>query len=408
MRNLYGAAFLLAALQSASAQQRDIARQLLPDLQTKADMDTRAALKSTGPARAGDTIIDSRSAVQATDKTARNNAVAEISASGADGRATLKLGHAYTEALVPQIGDVISWGSQQTSWSFAISAPLDKSADQTDILTSDALPSDFQAKIGFSRFVSHFSLNARKMVSLHEAARKNCYDANGASTYYKPIAPGPPSVDHLVPACDGVNARKLEAEYLPDGQATLENQMRSLMYAYGGEAGIGYGKFDYFDAVSAAANHSTSIPWSVKAYAGILPSTDALLILASVEYRDSFKAGKTGTLCPLPAGATVLTCVTGAVGAPKDTKALALALEARREWAVESPVLNGLGMTALGIDPKFSYDVKNKEYGFQVPLSFVMDEKKNLVGGVSLGWTSSTHDIVAGIFFGSAFGFSPE
>jgi hypothetical protein len=51
--------------------------------------------------------------------------------------------------------------------------------------------------------------------------------------------------------------------------------------------------------------------------------------------------------------------------------------------------------------------VKNKVYGFDAPISFAMDDKKQLVGGIDFGWSSDVHSFAVGLFFGTAFSLFP-
>ena len=87
---------------------------------------------------------------------------------------------------------------------------------------------------------------------------------------------------------------------------------------------------------------------------------------------------------------------------PKNTEKLPLSLEVRREINLPD-VLENIGLAAVGLSPKFTYDPIQDDYGVLVPLTFAMNSDKSLIGGIKAGWHSEQHDFVAGLFIGSAF-----
>ena len=177
-------------------------------------------------------------------------------------------------------------------------------------------------------------------------------------------------------------------------------QPRFLPFLIGAEASVGYQKFDFLDAI-AAKQHQTKVPWSVKAYGGLVPWGSLGLFRAGIEYQDAFKASASGTLCPLGTG-PVLTCSTGSLGGPKRSEKLIVSGEYRQLIGVPERWGGWAGLKAIGLDLGFSYDTKSDVYGFDLPLSIVLGSTKSTVAGVRLGWQSDDHHVIAGVFLGSA------
>jgi hypothetical protein len=397
-------------------------------------------LKSTGPGQATDTLPDSRNGGSSdSGHSSSLSTIAQINASSSNGQATLKIARSdsYGHSRPAKAGGGTEVSTRTVTWSLVLSAPLNKSDPDapTTILASGGLPSDFSAKFGFSVFDGWLTTNRDAMNAIGMRALNICKDklstaekaqsdaqadferANGELDAKKAaLDQAEDRYATLKTLCDnggGDYDTLVKADVLELSQAERDAFKNAKMSSnagglvWGGDATIGYSKFDYFDMVTAAKLSSTGTPWSAHAYAGWLPSRDALLVLAGLAYQDSFKASATGTLCPAPAPVPpVLQCVTGAIGAPKETKSLVTSLELRRELALPD-AFKSVGLSELGIDAKFAYDTTTDIYSFDLPLSFAMDDKKNLVGGVDFGWQSDKHDFVVGLFFSSAFSLLP-
>ncbi len=360
--------------------------------------DALAGLYLAGPASADDTTPDARSLGSAKiDKTLTVRAVAQVSAASGNGAASLKLVRAWHDDKVssaplsggPHNG-LYEWKSFTSTVSLVLSAPLNKGDGPTDILNFGGLPSDFKAKIGYSIFWGTTYADFTRYNALVETAVTLC-----ESKFPKPA-------DKLK-NCDNPIAEDVVKKYLPNADASAAVLGKDTdAQTIGFEATIGYLKADYFDPATAAKNHMTNTPWSAKIYAGAFPSELPLFVVGALEYQRSYDEKPTGTLCPTVPPAPVLTCVTGHVGAPVKTEKLIGSLELRRQFDISS--ISGIvGMDAVALDLKASYDFKSDEYGFDLPITFAIDDKQNLIGGVRLGWHSDKHDIVAGLFVGSAF-----
>ncbi len=398
----------------------------------RAAMSTQYTAKATfaglGPSSPLDPLPDERLLLPH-DLTGKptNKALAQITAANEGNRATIKIANTRPWQSTHDNKDGSDvWTLGLTSWSFAVSAPVDKSGGPTTILAAGGLPSDFQAKINFSQFIAYVKEDIPRQQEIYEQAlglQKACKDAFKQSDFQTPDerdAKKDPTGDEkkafaaaVAEKCDPSpdlpgGARPLIAKYLPaEDLAAYNAGSVSDAYMWGAEASVGYQKFDFFDALTAVKSGTTGTPWSAKGYAAWSPGSTAVLLLAALEYQKSYKAGTTGTLCPLPAPApAVLTCVTGAIGAPTPVEKLIASLEFKRELALPD-AFNAIGLTSLGLDAKFAYDTKSDVYSFDMPLSFAIDKDKNLVGGVDLGWQSDHHQFVVGLFLSSAFTLFP-
>jgi hypothetical protein len=356
---------------------------------------SRDLLAGSGRSRAGETLpeiafaplsITSRGMQRGDDAYARSTQKAEIGASNDGGNATFKFVHTTNELSIAG-NDVFTVTGRLKTLSIAISAPFEKGSTESAIITAAGLPSDFNATIGYSVvfWSGEFNFNAR--VKDRDSLIVVCHEKLGTG----------PTEDNV--PCEQSNEDTLEKIAARD--SVRPNYFHT--WILGGEASVGYQKFDFFDMATTVKNNTTKTPWSASAYVGWIWGDEAPLLLAKIAYKDSFKAAKDGTLCPVPAPVpTVLTCVTGAIGVPAETQSFVTTLEMRRELKLNG-ALNDVGIDSLGIDAKFTYDTKSDVYAFDLPLSFAVDDKGNLVGGVDFGWQSDHHEFIAGVFLNSAF-----
>lgn len=328
------------------------------------------------------------------DNVAALNAIASVTAGSENSRATLKIVRSNLEndfTAVDQVHGIYDWTSSLSNWSLILSAPIQKSSASTNIFATGVLPSDFQAKVGYSIFDGRSRTNFDEYTDVIARARKACEDAEK---------------DHpdKLKQCSGnmgLNADQVVKQYLPNLDYS---QLTEDTYAYtlGVEASVGYLKSDFIKSATAKKDSTTNTPWSAKAYAGWVPSNDAFLILGGLEYQKSYADGKSGTLCPTGSGGSILTCVSGALDAPKESEKLIGSAEIRRQLPL-GEMFQKFGLKYLGVDLKVAYDTKNRVTSIDLPLSVAMDDKKNLIGGVRFDWQSDNHDFIAGLFMGSAF-----
>jgi hypothetical protein len=97
-------------------------------------------------------------------------------------------------------------------------------------------------------------------------------------------------------------------------------------------------------------------------------------------------------------------CLSGPVGAPARKEKLLTSVEWRRLYVLQpTNPLTTFGIKTLGASVQFTYDAHNDEYGIDLPIYLVPNDKGGLTGGVRLGYKSEDHDIVAGVFVGAPF-----
>ncbi len=340
----------------------------------------------TGVSLGSDTSPDARSSAPTRSDTI--NAVINIDAATNNNRATLKL--QWTKP-VTDIHSGHDWMIGSNNFTFALSAPIGQGGDSTNVIASGGLPSDFRATLGFSHFLSKTEgYDEDKLIDLYKQAMSAC---DGFNTREKHVS--------AQRNCDK-NADELVDENLSNAQkrAYQEALGTEFAFAFGLEGNVGYQKFAFLDPAFVTKMNSSRTPWSAKAYIGVVPWNVPVYVLGAIEYENVYKAGATGTLCLVPPPGPVLTCQTGAVGAPTFEKSFVASLEAR--WQSSLP-FGSIGLSSVGFSPKFAYDTNKNVYGFDLPITFVQDSKKNLVGGLRIGWQSDEHDFIAGLFVGSAF-----
>jgi len=352
-----------------------------------------------------------------TNNAAKSTIRAEISAANSDGKVSLKLAHSTLPSATQFTTN--GWNSKINTWSVTLSAPVNKTNSNSDIIGIGGVPFDFSAKFGFSRLRSYGEYNTEAIIQGFETARQSCLE----------VAMRVPDMERMreITACQNstggdlvdklaeLTQKEVKSRTGDDMQAAAAAQAIRVEFdiarnsdvhsrTWGFEGFVGYNKFDFLDASSIASKNTTKVPWSAKAFLGFAPTASAFLILGSIEYRKSYTSATAGTLCPVPSGGTVVTCSTGAIGDPKEKESLLTSLELRRQYVLPD---NFLGLGSIAIRPRVIYDTKTDVYGFDFPLLFAADEKKNLIGGVRLGWQSDAHDFIAGLFVGAPFSIFP-
>jgi hypothetical protein len=366
MRNNFAVALLALVLADASSTMAQGADSAVPEalqsLATASYDANQETFSRTGTSSAQESLVDYRFVPKPDDKPA-NTALVEISASNQNSRATLKFAHTTNKSGFKDNATTnqTDFTNEIESYSLILSAPVDKADTSASVLPIGTLPTDFQAKFGYTWYKGYMRVT-------------------------RPQAQAPVSSPAGVP----------------------QNSLEGWAYTSGFAATVGYSQFDYYTVAMPTKSSTTDLPWSAQAFFGYVRSKDALLMLAGIEYQDAFTAGKAGTLCPVPSPTPpVLTCVTGALSAPKETKKLFTSLEFRDQIALDQHPLTqplaDFGFKSLGFDAKFAYDVKNDVYGFNLPITFASDEKNTLSGGVQFGWSSDKHSFIAGLFIGAPF-----
>lgn len=289
--------------------------------------------------------------------------------------------------------------------SFAVSAPTNKKDPRSDIFTSDGFSNDFELRIGWGRYTRTI-----RNPLLYKPAQDMIDEARGPCRVKAEKLAGEKQAEALkvcnAPTIgsgsfiraaydDPETAVRKHAEFLglifPDGA-----------FAYGIEGRVGYKKHEFVDLTALKVEDDTLSPWGLRVYYGVMPKA-LQSFTVSLDYAEGKKDAKAGVICPPGSGGPV-TCLSGALGPPKEETRHIGALEYRELFPLpETWLVRGVGLAA-----QVSHDWKNDRTVFDLPIYLVPDAKQNFIGGVRLGWNSEDHDLVAGVFVSSAFGTRPQ
>lgn len=317
----------------------------------------------------------------------------EINATSGSSAVSLKLGRETTNLEIPDRQDV-GW-STTNRWILTASAPLNKKATSTDLATIDGFASDFELRLQrswFRRWVRDPPLDDVALLELEQAAVRACQGRPGATEKEKAACvedlpkQGSKFIrDHLGP--------EKETTYL---QAFFP---RHSAWGYGFEGRVGYKNHNYIDSTLFTTAQQDRTPWGLRMFGSWLPTGRVWGFTGTVDYQQTYEDKKAQVLCPALSTAPV-TCLNGPVGRPDSKEKLLTSAEWR---TLVFPGEFALFKT-IGISAQFTYDHKSDEYGFDLPIYVVPDDKSNLIGGVRLGYKSEDDDFAVGIFVGAPFG----
>lgn len=264
----------------------------------------------------------------------------EFKASQDSGRVSLKWGNAL--GRINGGGNAAGEVWHFFQWTLTASMPLKKSPELSDIATLDGLANSSALELAIGSFSGRVE------------------PVQGKSVY---------------------SVREWDEKFIATPSAKV---------AWGLTGKVGYEKFDFLDATAFKKASDSRTPWSAKAYLGIIPDSKTAAVDIAYEYQDAFKAQDQKTICPAASGASVVTCLTGALGAPKETKKSIFSFEGKTKLPI---AIYGVSVAAAA---KLSYEAKSDVFGVDVPVYLVSDEK--LSGGIRTGYRSDTKSMVVGIF----------
>jgi hypothetical protein len=296
-----------------------------------------------------------------------------------------------------------------TNWAILLTSPLSmgsdssggSSANNANIATLNGLANGFSGTFK----LNWFSFAAPKdggdiSKSLEQEAIQNCKndlntpvkaDCDNEKTETTTGAPRPFIQKYV--------GRSAAEEYLNDHFSAPNG---AIAYTWGIQAAVGYNSFTYYQPTNLAKSSEDDIPRSVGAHVGMVPGFLAFsaptLIDIAANYQQSYKAMDSTTKCKTMGSA--INCETGSIGAPQHMQKILLSLNANTQFDTG---LKGLGQY-VGLSPQFTYDVKNKQEGIDIPIYFISDSKGNLIGGITGGWTNTKHFTV-GLIVGAPFSF---
>ncbi|MRW88586.1 hypothetical protein GJ699_01145 [Duganella sp. FT80W] len=310
----------------------------------------------------------------------------ELRAGKGDDAVTLKLSRylsAPTDEPLPN-GDRLA---RFTSGSVSVSTPLSK-RKTTELLTLDGLATGTSVAFSYSSFSASFrpptADQLRQRIALCDTVMNPKRPKNQTDQAADDQNTGCDSADIVK---NGTIEQQLAWDRLLWGNASIPPTI------WGVSAEVGFPTHDYVNPANLSSESSKEHPWSIGAYYAISPGSGHTIYTVNAKYQRSYEDGKDGVLCPLtaPTGATSLTCVSGALGAPvRQTKKL-LALDARREF----------GSVAVGLT--ITHDFEQPATSVELPLYLIRNSDGKLNGGLKFGYRSDTKEYGAGVFIGSTF-----
>jgi len=279
-----------------------------------------------------------------------------------------------------------------TFFTLEFSAPAAKTGD-TELTQLGEFASDAKAK--FSLFQTFGGWEFRLTDEKKDIIRKEIFegikavcDQNCSEKFKKD------GVEGTILSSDCVNKYASE-----ENKELYRNEIvRTSSLFLGGSASIGYKKFEFKDIAADRDVSQTKIPWSLEMFAGRYSADRKTLFRAGYTYIGDYKAADKINLCQAPEddamGAQICENLTtsGPEGNQKDVGFV----EVRHK--IDKSIIQAATV-------KLSYDFDEKEMEVDMPIYLLSDEKKNLNGGIRLGWSESD-DIKLGVFIGSAFSLS--
>ncbi len=307
----------------------------------------------------------------------------EVRAGQADGAVSIKASHKISgQAALPGVAQYLG---------FTASAPLAKGEESATLGGLDGLgdATSFEVKYTHVRlFGAHApTLGGPDGLANAEAeAGRICRVA--LAGYRAKVGKDPEDFD-CRPAALAIDMAAVKA-YAPaelDSFKALFFDADAKVVLFGFTGKVATQKFDYLDVVSLAEAETHETPWSMGAYLAVEPLRWKTLFTFRAEHVRADEAPDSEIRCPTGAVA----CVEGAVGPPKKSDKQLASLEVRRRFGRVGVALTG------------SYDLKDGDYGFDLPVYFIVDAKQGVSGGLRATWDSDRHDLAVGLFVAKAF-----
>jgi hypothetical protein len=271
-----------------------------------------------------------------------------------------------------------------SSLSLALSAPVSKTGSTTNIATLDGFANSSTLTVGYHKFFVY-------------GLRTPVMDDGTLSPGFEAICAAA-GINIDKESCDSasVKAGLVKADRM-DLYPTFVGYFfdpNALKWTYGAKATVGRESYDFFNATSLASQKDQKGPWSLGAYAGLVPPLTNAFLSAGVEFQHAYMPRKAKVVCPSSTGASQIQCVNGSIGAPQATDKHLVYADGRAD----------LGFAA--IDLRVTHDFASGDNGVDLPIYLFRDTKSTWTGGLRLGWTN-TDQFSLGIFVGSSFGLLP-
>lgn len=342
--------------------------------------------------------------------------IGQISASSGGGEVGLR----YTSTMSRSRGDGRSGprfsGTGQTDrWTVAASAPINKDDATTDISRIGDLTSGVELTVGWNRFSRRIfapPANANDSIALAaraacttkaRAAKDEAQRLRVAATYEAAVAQAITAVsaaDVAIAACatDAMDGTFIRTHLNAEAETEWLSPLFGSAQVVGFEVTAGYADHRFLDEPSLSMKTESHAPWGVKGFYSFLPDNDLSSVTASVAYQSAFDDGDTTVICPVGPAPSVR-CLSGALGAPESERRLLTALELRHQHVTPPGSL----FPSISVSAEFTYDHLNDEFGFDLPVYLVADDKGGLIGGVRLSYGTEDDEWIAGVFVGAPF-----
>lgn len=139
--------------------------------------------------------------------------------------------------------------------------------------------------------------------------------------------------------------------------------------------------------------------FKLEGFGGWIFASGRTSLTGSFSYVRTFKEADEIELCQPNGVGSQLSCYTGPLGAPVETKRYTLAGEGR----LLLPLGKDKGAPFIGIAPRFSYEFNSKAFHVEVPVYFAPDKGGKLNGGIRFAYDTGQKDFAIGLFIGVPF-----
>jgi hypothetical protein len=278
------------------------------------------------------------------------------------------------------IGFVQQQAAGETSYLFAVSAPIGSSPD------AEARPIDLRGLTNGASLTAGF--NSARMFRTF-------------------------SVSDIVKLCAGIPKEDCTAGKLQESHPELSRQLLDAVFKrvpilYGATFTYGRNRFSFFDATGTRQAPVERNDVEVEGTVGLLVNNRTNLLAFHVAYADKHVASPDKTqLCRPLAGSTITRCDAATIGGPIPQESAIITMEYR--WQ-----LPGERKFPIAVAPKFQFSLGMNDAGdeqsFEVPVYFFQEKADpkatstapKLNGGVSAGWRSEEGFQVY-VFIGTTF-----
>lgn len=193
----------------------------------------------------------------------------------------------------------------------------------------------------------------------------------------------------------------LQARFGNAGDLAIAQAMKpGGLWFLGARAKIARTNYEYLTQAPLTKSDVSKTGYRVEAVGGRIFGGGRTSASGSFAYVRKFTPGDETQLCDLNGVGTQLTCLTGSLGAPTQSKSYTVGGEMRfllklGEWA---------GRADVGLAPHITYELKTDAPTFELPIYFAPNKDKALNGGLRLVYTTrGKDDFGFGLFVGVPF-----